>query len=84
MERGLFCTNFINRIANQKARGCSVEQSKQKLRDDHFYKSMLSTADQMEESDMLKIIRWQNFRESTVIFQHSIDLFLGLQNRGTT
>lgn len=64
MGRGIFCTNFINYIGNPKARGCSERT----LRDDHFYKGTFSITDQMEDSDMVKIISWQNFRERTVIF----------------
>lgn len=50
MERGMFSTNFINCIDNQKVRGWSVEQSGRKLRDDCFYKGMFSITDQTKES----------------------------------
>lgn len=46
----MFSTNFINCIANQKARGSSVEQSERKLRDDCFYKGMFSIRDQTKET----------------------------------
>lgn len=63
MERGRFSTNFINCVANQKARGCSVEQRERKVRDDCIYKGTFSFTDQMKESGMVKIINWLNFRE---------------------
>lgn len=67
-EREIFCSNFIKCIDNQKASGCSVKQSERKLRDGDFYKGTFSIANQMKESDTVKIIRWQDFRERTVVF----------------
>lgn len=55
MERGIFCTNFIDCFGNQKLEW-SVEQCG------------AVRLVQIKESDRVKTIPWENFRERLEIF----------------